>query len=864
MDYRVTGEAIYPSLGLAMERVSEILNSNQQAFMHFHVELPDFGNLMNSLNVKDLDLTITQCLKDSSNYFQQHFSQNLNNDSTMLCNTYTELARSLLTRLDKHKTQMNEKLADIMAYGRDDREKRALLAIGAAIVSSFIKGASFFIQRKREKIMREDIRRIRDRTGRIENRMGEFDENLVLLAQVTEETFRRMGNNISTIKGDISELKALVRIINDDYIRLNTSLRWIRTFTINNRLLTRVNAKGIDTLNRVNTYIYESEKILDKMLQGFQDLEMGKFPKGLISRTTLQNSITQMREYLHRKFPEQRLLISNPKDIYLQNDISYNIKNGLVIIQIPLFLKESHTTTMILYRVHTTYVPFNTQDSKQHKDIGTYTKLKLSHSHYAVSSEHFIALNTPDLDTCIKYPNLYICVQKLLHTHMSNKNCFAAIYWEKDMSHIDRDCDFEYYYNIKPHPEILYAYDSIVLANMEGPFSLLCTEKGYPEKITGDSYMVVTKNLFCKCTLQSELYKILSDNMNCGDSTDIPNFTFPVNAIVAHKLKPFMNLEDPDNFHFSPKTVYESDFPLDIDDIELLHIPTQSEHTDILEDPSKIPPQDLDHVISVLTNNKQKYLNEIRKAESDKQKTGWFTENSALAASILFGGICGFLALIFIILIGCHVSRLKLLIATMFGNIPLAEAQLLIDEDCGNILENFLVNTAFHIIYGILAITLIWIGRYLYRRVILYRWIIPVKNETHYSKGYSHIFLELFSSTHKVILYIGTVRIGSVNFRISKDTYLKNITVTSSMFLNTALFEWSDNHFVLPSPVSTPETMADETIALFRLPNQLSLGPVESWTLHKVTQGDYSSRVLLLEDVYYAVSDIHCCDVSIV
>ena len=82
------------------------------------------------------------------------------------------------------------------------------------------------------------------------------------------------------------------------------------------------------------------------------------------------------------------------------------------------------------------------------------------------------------------------------------------------------------------------------------------------------------------------------------------------------------------------------------------------------------------------------------------------------------------------------------------------------------------------------------------------------------------------------------------------------------MFLNTALFEWSDNHFVLPSPVSTPETMADETIALFRLPNQLSLGPIESWTLHKVTQGDYSSRVLLLEDVYYAVSDIHCCDVS--
>ena len=69
----------------------------------------------------------------------------------MLCNTYTELVRSLLTRLDNHKSQMNKKLADIMVYGRDDREKRALLAIGAAIVSSFIKGASFFLSEEEGK-----------------------------------------------------------------------------------------------------------------------------------------------------------------------------------------------------------------------------------------------------------------------------------------------------------------------------------------------------------------------------------------------------------------------------------------------------------------------------------------------------------------------------------------------------------------------------------------------------------------------------------------------------------------------------------------------------------------------------------------
>ena len=63
---------------------------------------------------------------------------------------------------------MDEKLVDIKQYVGDDRNKRSIFAIGAAIVSTFIKGESFFLQRKRELVMREDINRIRDKTYKLE------------------------------------------------------------------------------------------------------------------------------------------------------------------------------------------------------------------------------------------------------------------------------------------------------------------------------------------------------------------------------------------------------------------------------------------------------------------------------------------------------------------------------------------------------------------------------------------------------------------------------------------------------------------------------------------------------------------------
>ena len=170
--------------------------------------------------------------------------------------------------------------------------------------------------------------------------------------------------------------------------------------------------------------------------------------------------------------------------------------------------------------------------------------------------------------------------------------------------------------------------------------------------------------------------------MNCNNDREVPDFTFPVNAIVAHKLKPLLGLVDEDNIHFDGKTVYEQDFPMHIDDIKLLDIKIDhtADHVDVLEDPSKIPAQRLDHVIKVLTNHREKFLTEITKSQTHQENTTWFTSNKALIGSIIAGGICGIFTLAFIILIGCHVSRLKLLITTMFENIPLIEAKVSIKQ----------------------------------------------------------------------------------------------------------------------------------------------------------------------------------------
>ena len=192
----------------------------------------------------------------------------------------------------------------------------------------------------------------------------------------------------------------------------------------------------------------------------------------------------------------------------------------------------------------------------------------------------------------------------------------------------------------------------------------------------------------------------------------------------------------------------------------------------------------------------------------------------------------------------------------MFGNIPLTEAKFLFNNECENIWENFLLKSLLHIIYGILAILTLMILRKIYKSVILYKWHISVKNDRHCSIGNSHIFLEIFNDKMKLLTYLGTVRLSSVNFRISSDTFLENVEISNNWFFNTALFQWSNQHFVLPSPISRLEASDTANHALFRLPNQLSLGPRDSSKLRKILVSHYNSRLVLLEDIYYAISDV--------
>ena len=182
--------------------------------------------------------------------------------------------------------------------------------------------------------------------------------------------------------------------------------------------------------------------------------------------------------------------------------------------------------------------------------------------------------------------------------------------------------------------------------------------------------------------------------------------------------------------------------------------------------------------------------------------------------------------------------------------------KFLLSSECDNFWENFLIKSLLHILYRILAIVTLMILRKIYKSIILYKWHIPVKNDKHCSIGNSHIFLEIFNDKAKLLTYLGTVRISSVNFRISSDIYLETIEISNNWLFNTALFQWSNQHFVLPSPISRLEASDTANRALFRLPNQLSLGPRDSNKLRKILLGHYNSRLVLLEDIYYAISDI--------
>ena len=882
---RSKSKFIHSNLGVMFLPIGSLLNSNLEQYLHLQIDLPDFQKIMDDFDLDELKQIVVAC--DLTKLADQHLSaRQYMNETTMLCENYENLTDTLSKNVLAHKKDLSTKYENLRLYTDTRRDKRGIITAGLALIGGIIKGANFFVQMKRRRAVNEHLKLLDHQNQILQNRFATFGNQMITFAKITHNEIDTLKHNVSTLHKDIKHFKDILKIVLADHSKIQSSLRLLQLYTMNNRMFSMVNSRAIAVIHKLTEYFIYTQLVFDKMLSGLHQLELGRLPIDFVPKSDLRAALHYIQNRIAKDNPNYELLFQNERDIYLQNDVSFIVRDRTLIIQIPLYLKPRLNSPMTLHKIDTVFVPFLTDDKSQNSHHPSYTTVHFDIQYFAVNMDFFIPLTSEDLAQCAKYDKFYVCEQKLLHLHRSAKHCLSAIYWEKDIQEIIDTCEFRYYYNIHPPPKILDGNDEILISGLDPPWAIFCSENGYPEKIEGDSYGLISKETLCKCSIEGSQFHIMANELSCSSTGHHIGVKHPINVAVAYQLRNVFP-----NFHkyeltFDSKTVYSSDIPMPLPNLANL---IDHPEDDVLADPTVILDQDLSRVIDVLSKDHKAYLTEIDKSQAKQRFHNWFKKENGVLGLIFIGCLCGIFGIIIILLIACYTTRLKLILGTMFTTVPTVEATPAKNPDYDLLFEEIFYSLLYHITYAIVVCIAYLLLKHLYHKFILFKWHIPVKGDDYCYHGKSNIYLELFTQSDKIQVYLGSIQPSPVNFKINLGIKLTSFRLSGKFFMKYAEMTWSENILAVNSPIpptlfrpetpglgsmvvdgscevddpnsnaDNPKDSVDSVVSefpVFVLPVKVLLTPLAGYKMLKMTQNPIASRLLLCNGVYYPISDI--------
>ena len=161
------------------------------------------------------------------------------------------------------------------------------------------------------------------------------------------------------------------------------------------------------------------------------------------------------------------LVFTNLQSYYEQGMTSFTETKKMLIVQIPILLRNRVQKAMNLYKMMTVSVPFD-RDTYEEKQ-NTYTQLKLKKDHIAITDDAYITLHGHQLQGCYRQGPTYYCESLYFTSHTSEHNCASAIYFQASAEKVVEKCRFIYYHDHIPEPKILETQSLILLSNLPRP-----------------------------------------------------------------------------------------------------------------------------------------------------------------------------------------------------------------------------------------------------------------------------------------------------------------------------------------------------------------------------------------------------------
>lgn len=692
----------------------------------------------------------------------------------------------------KYKAKLKELFGEIKAITGTDynhRTKRAfplIPIIGGLFSAAASMGNAYFTHKKLD-ALRESMKFLHEQNYKMNERFIDFSQQLITITQVIDNKTEVLNRDLFRTNKRISALSTSIQA---QFKAFSYHINRISTRLLNDiRLLSYLTSRGVSLIVRGNMHYQDLIRTTQRFVDGLSSLATGRLPKELVKPHQLKDILDHSMAQLYRVNPNLEFTFTDLQYYYTSAETIYAIKDGHLAIELEVVLKQRNQEFLNLYHIHTTYVPFNMTDSSS--QAKAHTKVMVDKDYFAVLGRNFVQISSTQLKDCKKYGILSVCEDKLLQIHDSKPNCISSIFWDSDVQTIQNLCDFDFYPKIQPHPTILDAGNSILLAGFENSWTLNCHDRSVPIRYEGYNYAIINRNLLCGCSLTSPSVYIAPHHNGCNMDIDSFRPKFVINAAVMATFYDKNTMRE-----LNVTKLYEE---VPIHDIPLLDF-KETDDSQVLYPNNGQAAAKLKRLKQLVGQFSEVYLHKEDKSDAVFSFGEWFRNNKYFSLAFSFilsvlGGVALFIA-IFACIRSLKIPMIAGALLTQKPTVVHASPVVLAsaggDFDLSAMIPAMLVHISFSI--GIFLLLKLVVT--IYKKYSILKVLIPL-GEAYTDNRQCDIYMELNSGFKSCILYLCSLKANLADIHISGRLRPEIIRVGFGCCNNSLELDWQETNFFL-------------------------------------------------------------------
>ena len=243
-------------------------------------------------------------------------------------------------------------------------------------------GVNVFINHKKHSALQKGMKQLLTRQKVNKGKITALGTHMVSVAQTTLKEINRLQKDIADNNKRLRRLTQRVmqmQVIIDNFIwKVSDNANAIRFLAF---ILGRISANMERNLSKYQQLLAD----IDHLMDGLDSLSSGLLSHSITPPGKLAELLEHVNMELIEHFREYELAMTEIYQYYDLHLVSYSYTDGMLILQIPIYIKHYQQQTLELFSLQTVPVPYH-PNSKSSDDKQAYTWLKPDHDMLAMSS----------------------------------------------------------------------------------------------------------------------------------------------------------------------------------------------------------------------------------------------------------------------------------------------------------------------------------------------------------------------------------------------------------------------------------------------------------------------------------------------